>query len=102
MKLFERASNKLFLTEAGKVVYEQVIPILAAREEMLTRLDGLRGSPRSRLALGANTTGGMYIVPAIVRAFGLSNPDVIPVPDEPPILNIGLFNILFITVLLRS
>ena len=27
---------------------------------------------------------------------GLSNPDVIPVPAEPPILNIGLLNTLFI------
>ena len=25
---------------------------------------------------------------------GLSSPDVIPVPEEPPILNIGLFNVL--------
>ena len=29
----------------------------------------LRGSGRGRLALGANTTGGMYVAPAIVRAF---------------------------------
>ena len=30
---------------------------------------------------------------------GLSSPDVIPVPVEPPILNIGLFNTLFILLI---
>jgi DNA-binding transcriptional LysR family regulator len=36
----------------------------------------LRGSGRGRLALGANTTGGMYVAPAIVRAFRDLSPEI--------------------------
>jgi DNA-binding transcriptional LysR family regulator len=36
----------------------------------------LRGSGRGRLALGANTTGGMYVAPGIARAFRDISPEV--------------------------
>ena len=75
VKLFERAGNKLFLTEAGEVVLEHTLPILAAREEMGRRVAELRGSPTSRISLGANTTGGMYIIPHIVQAFREAYPE---------------------------
>jgi DNA-binding transcriptional LysR family regulator len=74
VKLFERVGHKLFLTEAGEAVLTHCQAMLTARAEMEQSLALLRGS-MGRLALGANTTGGMYVAPAIVRAFRELNPE---------------------------
>jgi DNA-binding transcriptional LysR family regulator len=74
VKLFERVGHKLFLTEAGEAILEFALGILAAGAEMEQAVAQIRGS-RGRLALGANTTGGMYVVPPIVRAFREENPE---------------------------
>ncbi|MGH8972087.1 MAG: LysR family transcriptional regulator [Acidimicrobiia bacterium] len=74
VKLFERLGHKLFLTEAGEAILASAQAILTARAEMEQSLALLRGS-MGRLALGANTTGGMYVAPAIVRAFRERHPD---------------------------
>jgi len=76
VKLFERVGHKLFLTEAGEAVLSHCQAMLTARAEMEQTLAMLRGSARGRLALGANTTGGMYVAPAIVRAFRDVSPEV--------------------------
>ncbi|MFQ6019659.1 MAG: LysR substrate-binding domain-containing protein [Dehalococcoidia bacterium] len=75
MKLFERAGHKLFLTEAGEAIQENALVILTAQEEIERVIAELRGSSRGRFVLGANTTGGMYIVPNIVRAFREVHPE---------------------------
>ncbi len=74
VKLFERLGHKLFLTEAGEAILASSQAILTARAEMEQSLVLLRGSA-GRLALGANTTGGMYVAPAIARAFRELHPD---------------------------
>jgi DNA-binding transcriptional LysR family regulator len=76
VKLFERVGNKLFLTEAGEMVLPHGQALLTSRAEMEQTLAMLRGSGRGRLALGANTTGGMYVAPAIVRALRDLSPEV--------------------------
>ena len=76
VKLFERVGNKLFLTEAGEMVLPHGQALLTTRAEMEQTLAVLRGSGRGRLALGANTTGGMYVAPAIVRALRDLSPEV--------------------------
>ena len=76
VKLFERVGHKLFLTEAGEAVLPHAQALLTARAEMEQTLAILRGSSRGRLALGANTTGGMYVAPAIVRSFRDVSPEV--------------------------
>ena len=68
--------HKLFLTEAGEGVLPHAQALLTARAEMEQTLAMLRGSARGRLALGANTTGGMYVAPEIVRAFRDLSPEV--------------------------
>jgi DNA-binding transcriptional LysR family regulator len=76
VKLFERVGHKLFLTEAGEMVLPHVQAMLTSRAEMEQTLAMLRGSGRGRLALGANTTGGMYVAPAIIRALRDLSPEV--------------------------
>ncbi|MGH9003392.1 MAG: LysR family transcriptional regulator, partial [Acidimicrobiia bacterium] len=74
VKLFERLGHKMFLTEAGEAILASAQAILTARAEMEQSLALLRGSA-GRLAIGANTTGGMYVAPAIARAFRELNPE---------------------------
>lgn len=74
VKLFERAGQRLFLTEAGEAIQAHARAMLTAHAEMEQVLAQLRGS-RGRLALGANTTGGMYCLPPIARAFRESQPE---------------------------
>jgi DNA-binding transcriptional LysR family regulator len=69
VKLFERQGHKLILTEAGEAVLGGAQAILTAGADMEHSLSLLRGSTRGRLALGANTTGGMYVAPSIIAAF---------------------------------
>lgn len=76
VKLFERVGHKLFLTESGEAVLTHCQAMLTARAEMEQTLAMLRGSGRGRLALGANTTGGMYVAPQIARAFRDLSPEV--------------------------
>jgi DNA-binding transcriptional LysR family regulator len=74
-KLFEWTGQRLFLTDAGAAIREHVEVILAHNLEIEQTLSELRGPTRGRLALGANTTGGMYVLPAIARSFGELYPD---------------------------
>ncbi|MFQ6019340.1 MAG: LysR family transcriptional regulator [Dehalococcoidia bacterium] len=75
IKLFERTGHKLFLTEAGEAIQESALAILTAQTEIERVIAELQGSSRGRFVLGANTTGGMYIVPTIVRAFREVHPE---------------------------
>ncbi|HYH50008.1 MAG TPA: LysR substrate-binding domain-containing protein [Acidimicrobiia bacterium] len=74
VKVFERVGHKLFLTEAGEAALPHFQAMLTARAEMEQTLAMLRGS--GRLAVGANTTGGMYVAPAIIRSFRDISPEV--------------------------
>jgi DNA-binding transcriptional LysR family regulator len=75
VKLFEWTGQRLFLTDAGESIREHVEGILAASLELEQAVAEVRGPTRGRLALGANTTGGMYVLPAIARAFGEQHPN---------------------------
>ncbi len=69
IRLFERRGNQLSLTEAGRLLYDAATTMLAAEAEAERGLAALSGGRRGRLAIGANTTGGMYIVPGLIAAF---------------------------------
>jgi DNA-binding transcriptional LysR family regulator len=74
-KLFEWTGQRLFLTEAGDAIRPHVEAMLNIQRELELELAELRGPTRGQLSLGANTTGGMYVLPAIARAFGAAHPE---------------------------
>jgi DNA-binding transcriptional LysR family regulator len=74
-KLFEWTGQRLYLTEAGEAIRGHVDAILNRSVDLEQTLAEFRGPSRGRLALGANTTGGMYVLPAIARAFRDQYPD---------------------------
>ncbi|HEV8636683.1 MAG TPA: LysR substrate-binding domain-containing protein [Chloroflexota bacterium] len=69
IRLFERRGNVLSLTEAGRVLYDSAVAMLNAEDQAKRDLAELAGGRRGTLTVGANTTGGMYLVPELISAF---------------------------------
>jgi len=67
--LLERGGSKLRLTQAGEALYRCAVSILHSRDEAQRSIAELSAATKGKLILGANTTGGMYVLPRIVRAF---------------------------------
>lgn len=76
VKLFDRSSRSPALTEAGQLVLRGASTLLETEDELRRGLDELRGASRGKILLGTNTTGGMYVLPAALRAFRQAYPDV--------------------------
>lgn len=76
VRLLERVNGRMQPTEAGEALYRAAVRMLNAADEAERAIAELRGGERGRLIVGANTTGGMYVVPALIRAFRERHPDV--------------------------
>src|SRR5579883_1495009 len=75
LRLFERVNNQLSLTQAGEALYRSAVAMLSAEDEAERVMAELSGATRGKLVIGANTTGGMYVMPEVIRQFRLSHPD---------------------------
>jgi len=69
IRLFERRGNVLVLTEAGRALYDSAMTMLSAEEQATRVLAELSGAKRGRLAVGVNTTSGMYVAPELLSGF---------------------------------
>ena len=75
ISLFERGGPQLKLTQAGEALYRCAVSILHTRDEARRLMEELGAATKGKLILGANTTGGMYLLPRIVRAFREKYPE---------------------------
>lgn len=74
--LFVRRSRSVVLTEAGRVFQDyatRVVATLAAGRQALADLDGLQ---RGSLVVGASTTPGTYVLPALIARFRREYPGI--------------------------
>ena len=74
--LFVRRSRSVALTEAGRVFEDyatRVVSTLAAGRQALAELDGLQ---RGSLVIGASTTPGTYVLPALIARFRKHYPGI--------------------------
>ena len=67
--LFERGGSQLRLTQAGEALFRCAVSILSTRDEARRLMGELGAATKGKLVLGGNTTGGMYLLPRVVRAF---------------------------------
>ncbi|QBD74819.1 LysR family transcriptional regulator [Ktedonosporobacter rubrisoli] len=67
--LFTRSGSKIYLTEAGKVLYEYAERIFALSTEAEAVLDDMQNLRRGRLAVGASTTIGTYLLPELLGEY---------------------------------
>ena len=78
LALFERGRSgqtRLRLTQAGEALYRSAASILHTQDETRRVLAELGAATKGKLILGANTTGGMYLLPRIVHAFREQYPE---------------------------
>ena len=76
VRLFVRHPRSVSLTEAGRVFGDyatRVVATLAAGRQALAELDGLQ---RGSLVVGASTTPGTYVLPALIARFRDSYPGI--------------------------
>ncbi len=75
-ELFEQAGKSVRLTEAGRVLDDYAGRILTLIDEARVAMDELKGLRRGRLLLGATSTPGTYLLPALLGRFKEQYPHV--------------------------
>ncbi len=74
--LVDRAARPLALTEAGRVLHEHAVAIFALEQQAEAALSELEALGRGRLAIGASTTVGIYLLPDLLGAFRREHPGI--------------------------
>lgn len=79
--LFTRTGQKVYLTEAGKLLYEYTDRIFALAAEAESALGEMQRLERGRLMLGASTTIGTYLLPELLGRYKAQYPGIDLVVD---------------------
>ena len=74
--LFEQVGKSVRLTEAGRVLDDYAARILGLIDEARVAMDELKGLQRGRLLLGATSTPGTYLLPALLGRFKEQYPQI--------------------------
>src|SRR6516164_7452099 len=74
--LFDRVGRRVRLSRAGEVLAEYARRLFALAHEAETAMADVRGAQRGRLAVGASTTIGTYLLPGVVAEFWRRHPRV--------------------------
>jgi DNA-binding transcriptional LysR family regulator len=74
--LFYRLSTGVRLTDAGELLFQYAQKIFALESEAETALRDLRGLQRGSLTVGASTTVGTYLLPAVCAEFARRYPNI--------------------------
>ena len=75
-RLFDRANNRISLTEAGEVVLGYAERIVGLYGELQESVKALTGDRTGLVTLGASTTIGEYLVPVLLGEFRRRFPEV--------------------------
>lgn len=76
IKLFDKIGRKTHLTQAGEELYLYSRKIFSVIEEMQETMESLRSPQYGRLSVGADTTVGTYVIPALLGKFHQMYPEV--------------------------
>jgi DNA-binding transcriptional LysR family regulator len=76
VRLFDRLGRTVTLTEAGRLLEEHATRITTTVAGARRAIDELKGLERGSLVIGASTTPGIYVLPAIVAAFRRRYPGI--------------------------
>ena len=69
VKLFEQLGRQVALTEAGRLLEPHARRVVAAMDDARHAVEELQGLERGLVLLGASTTPGTYLVPAIIARY---------------------------------
>lgn len=76
VRLFNRTTRSVVLTEAGEQLLGRVQPLLAEMGAALDALDDFRSGPRGRLRLSVSSLALSLVVATLLRSFTKAYPDV--------------------------
>ena len=76
VKLFERGSRRIRLTEAGQLLYGRVESILGMVDGAVREINELGSGSRGVIRIGTITTSGAMILPDLIAEFRKVYPDV--------------------------
>ena len=76
VKLLERTTRRVRLTESGRYLLEEALAIIARAETAENTVRLLASGTKAILRIGYTTIAGHALVPDVVREFRTSNPDV--------------------------
>lgn len=74
--LFDRVTNKIMLTEAGKLLSNYIEQVMVLDKELRFDLGILKQQFAGDLKLGASTTIGQYVLPPVLARFKREHPDI--------------------------
>lgn len=74
--LLDRASKRVTLTEAGRVLSDYARRTLNLLDEASLAIERLKGMERGTLRVGGSTTVGVYVIPAALGAFKRLHPEI--------------------------
>jgi DNA-binding transcriptional LysR family regulator len=75
-RLFERRGRSIALTEAGRILEDHALRLFATLASAQEAIADLAGGARGSLVVGASTTPGLYLMPALIGAFEREQPGV--------------------------
>ncbi|SHE87458.1 LysR family transcriptional regulator [Dysgonomonas macrotermitis] len=75
-RLFDRIKGKVYLTEAGEILLDYTKQIFELDRKLTYQLSSLSDKYSGQLRLGASTTIGQYILPAVLARFNQEYPDI--------------------------
>ncbi|MCL6478799.1 MAG: LysR family transcriptional regulator [Peptococcaceae bacterium] len=76
VKLFERSSKKVELTQAGSILYNYAGEILGLHQVARKAVSDLVDTVTGKLTIGASLTIGEYVLPRLLATFARKYPDV--------------------------
>ncbi|MCR5833736.1 MAG: LysR family transcriptional regulator [Selenomonadaceae bacterium] len=76
VKLFERGSRRIRLTEAGQVLYNRVESILGMVDGTVREITEIGSGTKGSIRIGTITTSGAMILPELIAKFREKYPDV--------------------------
>ncbi len=76
LPLFDRSTNPISLTQAGRYYMEQIERIMAIEEEMQAHFQELRDNERTELHIGSSMFFCTYVLPSLMEDFRLQYPQV--------------------------
>lgn len=76
LELVERQGRRIVLTHAGRVLQKHARQLFALERQMEQELAALRDLAGGEVVMAANTTAGVYLLPAIISRFHAQYPGV--------------------------
>jgi len=74
--LFERKGNKIYLTQSGNLLYQELKNIKTLYDELDYKIGSLNNMYKGKLKIGASTTISQYVLPKLVASFIKKYPQI--------------------------